>query len=185
MQWAPVFERLIEPLRQRMVVESGNKTSDAIGIKPFQFTPAVRAHLASDGVWFRNLVNGTTGRNLQGILDEMYATGGSVQDAAKEIRDEFTLRRKQAVMIARTEAKKASQFGQLESFKQSGVVHRKRWNTSLDSSVRDAHMIEGQIVATDDVFVLADGITARHPGDPSLPARDLINCRCFMTPVLE
>lgn len=184
-RWAPVFERLIEPLRQRVVQDAGGATSDAIGIKPFQFTPAVRAHLASDGVWFRDLVNGTTGRNLGSILDEMYATGGSVQDAATEIRHEFSLRRKQAVMIARTEAKKASQFAQRESYKQSGVVHRHMWNTSLDAAVRDSHMIDGQIAPIDGVFVLNDGVTARHPGDPSLPARDLINCRCFITPVLE
>ena len=184
-QWAPVFERLIEPLRQRVVQDAGGSTSDAIGIKPFQFTPAVRAHLASDGVWFRDLVNGTTGRNLGSILDDMYATGGSVQDAATEIRHEFSLRRKQAVMIARTEAKKASQFAQRESYKQSGVVQRHMWNTSLDAAVRDSHMIDGQIAPIDGVFVLNDGITARHPGDPSLPARDLINCRCFITPVLE
>jgi uncharacterized protein with gpF-like domain len=77
----------------------------------------------------------------------------------------------------------AVQSAQVQGFKQTGVVERKMWNTSLDASVRDSHEIEGQTVGLDDLFTLSNGAQARAPADASLGAGDRINCRCFVNPV--
>jgi len=128
-------------------------------------------------------VNATTRRKIARALVEGTAAGESVDQLAKRMGPVIS-NRKRARTIARTEVGKASQMAQLESFAQSQVVERKMWNTSLDEFVRDSHVAtEGQIVDLEESFTLGSGARASFPLDPSLPAADLINCRCFVTPV--
>ena len=109
--------------------------------------------------------------------------GESVDQIARRIKS-TVISRKRARTIARTEVGKAAQVAQLDSFIQSEVVEKKQWNTSLDGDVRDSHIAtEGQIVGLKDQFTLGSGSVAAAPLDPSLPAEDVINCRCFVTPI--
>jgi hypothetical protein len=41
------------------------------------------------------------------------------------------------------------------------------------------------VQALEEDFELASGNRAAYPGDDSLPADEVVNCRCFVTPVLE
>jgi uncharacterized protein with gpF-like domain len=77
----------------------------------------------------------------------------------------------------------AVQSAQIEGYKQTGVVERQIWNTSLDDLVRDSHTIDGQVVGLGDAFTFSNGAQARFPSDPNLSASDRINCRCFVNPV--
>lgn len=67
-----------------------------------------------------------------------------------------------------------------------GYTHKK-WNTQQDTKVRDTHeAMHGEIVKIDNKFRLpsdknCQGGWAMFPGDPSLPACQSINCRCFLT----
>ena len=119
------------------------------------------------------------------------AAGEGLSQSAARIRAVFTERRKNhARTIARTEILKASQQAQLDGFETSEVVESKQWNTSLDGDVRDTHAsAEGQTVGLREPFSLGDGEAADAPGigagGGSLSAANTINCRCFVTPVLE
>ena len=92
-------------------------------------------------------------------------------------------RTRDALPIARTEIAAAVQEAQVEGYAQTGVVERKMWNTSLDATVRDSHVIEGQTVGLHDSFRLANGQAASAPAAADLPPGDRINCRCFLTPI--
>jgi hypothetical protein len=95
---------------------------------------------------------------------------------------------------------KATSYAELESYKQSGVVEKRMWNTSLDDAVRDSHggstgtsetgiNIDGQVRVMGDPFQLGDGELADAPGigagGAPLSAGNAISCRCFLTPVIE
>ena len=75
------------------------------------------------------------------------------------------------------------QEAQKEGYRQTGVVERQQWNTSLDDRVRDSHQIDGQVVDLDDSFSLGNGVNAPGPAHASMPVGDRVNCRCFLTPV--
>jgi hypothetical protein len=102
----------------------------------------------------------------------------------------MSTRRAHARTIARTEIARATQTAQLTAFEKSEVVPRKRWNTSLDALVRDSHQIDGQTVFLHEQFELnpSDQVGVEYadaPGVGDLSAANVINCRCFVTPVVE
>lgn len=180
-----LFELEVEPLRA-LILKSGIKEArKALGLPPeFQLTPRMVELLEREAVRMRIAVNATTLAKIGRALAAGVADGESVDQIAKRI-DPIFRNRKRSRTIARTEVGKANQQGQLEGFDSSGLVEKKRWNSSIDEKVRDSHQINGQVVGLRDEFELANGVMAQHPLDPSLPAADLINCRCFVSPVID
>jgi len=95
--------------------------------------------------------------------------------------------------IGRTEAMGALHESQQQAIEQAvddGVLTDKqvkfRWNTSLDTKVRDSHQtMEGQIRALGDMFETGDGNELEYPGDPAGEPEEIINCRCWRTPVID
>jgi hypothetical protein len=62
----------------------------------------------------------------------------------------------------------------------------KRWNTQGDSDVRDVKgtshkAMNGVVIPIKNKFRVKGGGTGMYPGDPNLPPRQRINCRCFLT----
>jgi hypothetical protein len=62
----------------------------------------------------------------------------------------------------------------------------KKWNTQGDSKVRDEkkanHVaMNGKTIPIKNKFRVAGGGLGMYPGDPELPPRQRINCRCFLT----
>lgn len=89
-----------------------------------------------------------------------------------------------AMRIARTEAMGAMNGGALAGAKAysaaSGEPAYKEWIHVSDSRVRASHeKAGGQIVPLVHPF-LVGGVPLEHPGDPSGPADEVINCRCVM-----
>lgn len=193
-RWATLFVARTEPVRKASVKSSGQDAITSVGVKkPFVFTPTVVEVLDAQAKVFREQVSRTTvKRATSRIIDAMkesVAAGESLSERTKRIRDAigqgFEVRRNEARTIARTEMLKATQKAQTLGYIQSEVVEGKQWNTSRDDAVRDAHQIDGQVVGLADDFTLADGATGSEPGADTLPVEDVVNCRCFMTPILE
>jgi len=101
------------------------------------------------------------------------------------LKKKFDERRK---IIAATETQAAS-----ESTKQLKVdameasprivdafVVVRRWNCSFENS-RDTHMSADQQRRPDNSPFNIGGSTLSYPGDPSGPAREVINCNCWLT----
>lgn len=76
----------------------------------------------------------------------------------------------------------ASNRGELEGYRAvfGEGVGIKEWIATRDPRTRPTHVrANGQIVAADDRFQVGSG-TADYPGDPSLPLRERVSCRCSL-----
>jgi hypothetical protein len=89
----------------------------------------------------------------------------------------------QAKRFALTETGIAAEMAQAETYRRNGVKY-KRWNI-LDQNTRPSHLeLSAVTVGMDDQFNCG-GYAADHPCDPKLPAEELVNCHCWLTPVME
>jgi hypothetical protein len=77
----------------------------------------------------------------------------------------------------------ASELAQVETYRRNGVGG-KRWNCT-GVNTRDAHAeLGGESIGIDEKFDCG-GYAADHPLDPSLPADELVNCHCWVSPVVS
>jgi len=90
--------------------------------------------------------------------------------------------------IGRTEAMTSLHAAQQEALRQAvdtGQVSanqiRRVWSATGDARTRDTHhALDGQSVGLEESFVSPSGARLRYPGDPSAPAADRCNCRCWL-----
>ena len=184
--WGALWERIVEPVRRRAYVDAGQQTARMLGGFDFELTQTVVQELRRQGADLVTYANRTTLTALREQLVEGAQAGESIDKLERRIDAVFLGRRSNSRTIARTEILRATEDAQIQSFQQSGVVERKRWNSSRDGAVRDSH-IESYIpvVPTSQPFVLPDGERGMYPGDSSFSAGNSINCRCFVTPVFQ
>jgi hypothetical protein len=89
----------------------------------------------------------------------------------------------EAKRFALTETGIASELAQVETYRRNGVV-RKQWNI-LGDNTRPTHaVLDGVQVEIDEKFDVG-GYAADHPLDPTLPAAELVNCHCWLSPVVD
>lgn len=185
-----LFELLVTPISIDAYAASRANALRLLAAKPTSSaTDRAVAYLSERGAELVTQVNATTKRKIAKALAAGTADGDSLAQLTTRVRKVFTeAADHRARAIARTEVLQATQFGQLEGYRDSGRVVGKRWNTAQDERVRDSHLIDGQAVAIGGAFNL-DGELADGPGlgvgGTRLSARNAINCRCFLTPVLE
>jgi SPP1 gp7 family putative phage head morphogenesis protein len=187
-EWRSLFERRVEPVRVKAFEAIMAETLGGFGIDDFVFTDEMRLLLKRQGALLIKHANFTTQNMIAKQLDQAIAEGEGIDQIAQRIRGVFRTRRHHARTIARTEVLKASQEAQLASFDLAGV-ERNQWWTAYDDAVRDAHLpMHGEIRAKGETFdlggepAIAPGI---GPGHGQLSARNSINCRCYLTPVVE
>jgi SPP1 gp7 family putative phage head morphogenesis protein len=187
-EWRSLFERRVEPVRVKAFEAILGETLGGFGIDEFTFTDEMRFLLKQQGALLVKHANRTTQNMIAQQLEKGAAEGEGVDQIAKRIKGVFRTRRHHARTIARTEILKASQEAQLASFDLAGVESN-QWNTAMDDAVRDSHIPlegvvkpKGQPFDMSGEFALAPGIGLGHS---QLSAGNSINCRCFLTPVLE
>lgn len=134
---------------------------------------------------FAESVNDTTWDALKVSIQEGIRDGESIDDIAKRVETVMGDRIKSSSqLIARTEVNRAVNFGTAQGWKQSGVVTKKRWLAALDDRTRATHAeAHGQVVDIDDDFSVG-GCTGPAPGNLDC-VREVANCRCSMTAVLD
>jgi SPP1 gp7 family putative phage head morphogenesis protein len=89
----------------------------------------------------------------------------------------------EARRFAVTETGIAAELAQVETYRRNGV-EGKQWNI-LDQNTRPSHQaLSGAIVKVDDKFDVG-GFPADHPLDPKLPPEELVNCHCWLSPVVD
>jgi hypothetical protein len=188
-EWVDLFERRVEPVRAKAFEAILGETLGGLGVEEFVMTNEMRFILEQQGALLVKHANVTTQNLIARQLALATAEGEGIDQIAKRIKGVFRTRRHHARTIARTEVLKASQEAQIAGFETSGVVEKKQWNTSMDDAVRDEHSdAEGQTVDLRQPFTVggeladAPGVGANHS---QLSPENSINCRCFVTPVLE
>ena len=142
-------------------------------------------------------------QKIQDALATAQLAGENITQTATRIMENTIsetfgdMSRDRAVRIAQTETTQAYNFADQEGWKQSGVVTGKQWNTQADGKVRsidngdefDHAAMDGVQVGIDDYFEVPrkDGGSERllYPGDVNGSAGNVIEERCFMTPVFS
>lgn len=112
-----------------------------------------------------------------GIVD-----GLGIEEIADRIQEqsEQAISRTRALRIARTETIRASNFASITAARSMGMNLKKEWIATPDDRVRATHWeANAQTVPLEQPFTVG-GYKAMYPSDPSLPARESVNCRCTL-----
>lgn len=111
-------------------------------------------------------------------LAEGVRRGESVPALAARVREAADLAAPQASVVARTETVSAFNAASITTARSLGVELEKQWIATNDARTRDSHRAaDGQRVALGEAFTVG-GAGMDHPGDPSGPPEEVVNCRC-------
>lgn len=137
----------------------------------------IQTWLAERSELFAAQITETTFNELREVFKEAFDSDNPRKELISGIEQSYegyTTHR--AETIARTETHGAFQKGNFEGYRQANVP-TKIWVAVLDGATRASHAgIDGEEVPTDQTF--SNGLM--FPGDPSGPAREVVNCRCQM-----
>lgn len=199
-----IVSKAIAPLLYSLIAETGPDAMTEIQLTPSSFNPVTTAILnyyQHRATKIAEDINDETEKQLRAALTEGIAAGEASYDLAARIESVMgnasTMR---ADRIARTETSRAQNFGDIEAWKQSGVVSGKEWFTAEDEAVCPfCDDLDGKVVDLDDNFFDkgdVQDVTVDDPetGDPKTVSQTLsyddipsaplhVNCRCSQLPV--
>jgi HK97 family phage portal protein len=125
-------------------------------------------------------VTDTTKEAIRELIKEGEAEGESIPQLAARI-DTLYLEQiipNRSTVIARTEVISASNAGNRFAAKQTDLPLEKEWIATRDKRTRDTHnAVDGQTREMDEHYDVG-GAKMLFPGDPSGPAKEVIQCRC-------
>lgn len=141
---------------------------------------AIQKFIGEASVYAVTKINEFTRETLRAVISDGVARDQSFLSISRDIRkiygNKFGPRR--AIKIARTEIVSASNFGAREGALATGLDFVKKWVTTFDGRERDTHHdCNGQERDMNDPYDVG-GHPAQFPGDPKLPAKERIQCRC-------
>lgn len=141
---------------------------------------AIQKFIGETSVYAVTKINEFTRETLRAVISNGVDRGASFRDIGKDIQKiyggKFGPRR--AIMIARTEVVSASNYGAQQGALATGLKLEKKWVTTLDGRQRDSHNdCHAQVRDMEKPYDVG-GYPARFPGDPKLPAKERIKCRC-------
>lgn len=126
-------------------------------------------------------VTETTREKVRKVLAD--STDMSISERVTYITDTLDspdFNRNRALVIARTESTTASNKGASIGNEDADYETNKTWISVLDANTRPDHVdADGQTVGNDESFVVG-GYQCMYPGDMSLPANEVIQCRCTL-----
>lgn len=172
---------LFTPLSQEIAELAGSEAYKLLELNTlYNPTRKLRANIERSVKEFTQSFVSTDRDKLVSIIEEGMKQGSSIPQIEREIRDSFEQYGKnQTRLIARTETLRASNAGQLDAYKQSGVVDQKQWYTARDADVcPECAALDGQIQTLSGSFFKSDYLGGDQP--PLHP-----RCRCVMLPVLN
>lgn len=137
-------------------------------------------------------INETTKKKIRRIIEETFDSDElSIAEIAKRIHKTGLFSKARSKTIAQTETLGAVNEGSYIMMKQNNdIVGKKAWCSNVDKHVRDAHSdanFEYGLTNPIDVdkYFWVWGEEAMHPLDSNMSAKNIINCRCCMIPVLK
>lgn len=205
--WYEATKAIIMPAMQKALQEAGERAVNEVRqaldksgvvnitkeLDPFDvYNPLVVEWLEYYAGNDCKLVTETTITQLRDSLIEAYLAGESIPKIAERVSAIFAeAKENRAKTIARTEIIAASNQGAYFGYKQTGVIEKKGWLAALDERTRQAHVEAGQKYGDDEGAIpldepfLVGGEYLNAPGDPSASAKNRINCRCTIIPVIK
>jgi len=134
----------------------------------------------------RNTLAQTTREGIRRSLVQGVMQGQSYPDMAKSLKKVYEVSAKKALVIARTEGQRAMAEGQrdiMDKAQSMGIKIRLFWDAYLDSRTRDNHAFMNGREAEEHngelmFYYEPTGQWVTGPMDSSLPASEIVNCRC-------
>ncbi len=183
-RWNEMLRKQLGPVYLRTLLSGADSLGNEIGgLEHFdQESPEVLRFLAEKEIRVQK-INDTIINNIRHQLLRGMDEGETLTELQDRIRHTFNTTRSQARTIARTESAQTVNGARQLAMEAEGI-EQQEWITSNDAHVRPEHQaLDGDIKPTGESFVR--GITLRYPGDLQAPARQVINCRCTVGPVLD
>jgi hypothetical protein len=154
-------------------------------------TPAMVRFFNEDTASLVKGINKTTRKQLAKAIAEGFQLGESIDKIKNRVRNVYdNASKNRALMIARTETLRSSNFAAAQAFLQSGVVTGKEWLTTKDGRQDFAcDELDGKIVDVNKDFVDKDSNitvgddTLKIEADVGYPPLHT-NCRCTIIPVV-
>lgn len=128
-------------------------------------------------------------RIIRLVIDEMTAEGAGAQAIASQIKKQLLskgieMNTWRALRIARTEVMTASNQAIIAAADSLNKPYEKYWIPTYDTRTRDTHLVmEAQNPKRNDEKFQVGNYFANAPGDPALPAEEVINCRCTIVTI--
>lgn len=126
-------------------------------------------------------------RRLQNEMTQAVMLGEDQKKLIRRIRSVMGNSAYCAKRIAQTERTRVQSQARADTIREAaeaGVVMHKRWSTRMVNS-RDSHVaLNGVEIPEGEKFHTIWGNALAYPGDPDAPAREVINCRCILVPVV-
>ena len=126
-------------------------------------------------------------RRLQNEMTQAVMLGEDQKKLIHRIRSVMGNSAYCAKRIAQTERNRVQSQARSDTIREAaeaGVVMHKRWSTRMVNS-RDSHVaLNGVEIPEGEKFHTIWGNALAYPGDPDAPAREVINCRCILVPVV-
>ena len=122
---------------------------------------------------------------LQSQMAQAAILGESQEKIIKRIQKVTGQAEYQARRVAQTERTRVQSQARADALHEAagmGITVTKRWSTRMVRS-RDSHIaLNGVEIPENEKFVTIWGNTLDYPGDPSAPAREVVNCHCVLVP---
>ena len=162
-------------------VEHARQWAEAKGFREI-FEGAIRAWTELHALERATTITGTLKEAVRAILLGAQEDGVGEAGVAQLIRLRIgrTMSSSSAARIARTEMHTAAMVGNDEAARSTALTMVKEWGAAEDRRTRQSHAIaDGQERPMDTPFDV--GLAKlMFPGDPTGPAREIINCRCIV-----
>ena len=153
-------------------------------LSPEQVTAAVSNDLA---LLAKNALSRDTLLRVNRAITQGLIRGTSLRQMMQGVREAMNTTANDAMRIARTEAHRARELGNLlatQKAEDQGVAITRIWDATLDDRTRNRHaQLDGQ-PESNGGWTLG-GVKATYPGDPALPPGQSINCRCSAIDTVE
>lgn len=180
---------LITPSTKAGLKLGGDQIARQLGTKnPFRLSDEWFLRLLPER--FKKVVeiNVTTQTKLRAQMREAFANNETLQEVQARIKAVFKeASNSRALRIARTESAMSVSTGRHVTMKTSGIS-RKGWLTAGDENVRATHVQAGSAyrkgIPIDGAFIVG-GARLMHPNDPAGPAKEIVNCRCVLMPIVD
>jgi hypothetical protein len=189
--WQPAYKRAYKlvgqsaAMREYKFLKRTNQKDDIVSFLNDLFAQRMSAYGVQIGFNWENELTDTTLTQIQ----KAFADAGLGSYSNRQTADliyKYTLGvigRNRSMLIARTETTTATNYAKIEGakeyFKEIGEADGyKMWISRNDSHVRHDHILVNETAVPFNSTFDVGGFDALVPGDPSLPGKERIQCRC-------
>lgn len=164
--------------------------------EPKPLSSSAQKLLTKNLEYFAKEINQTTINDLNDLLIFAMENGTGLEDTKKAIKELFDRynnipddgqgeKLSRAEMIARTETSNVKNAMSYNRYKASKKVIGYEWLATGGKGARENHTALDGVTIDKDGFFNVSGYKVKRPYDSKLPAKEKINCRCDVLPVIK